>query len=116
MFTSTAKVYVRPAVTVVLPGSQGVSQQAAAATFTNTQMEVIKSETVLLIAGSLLDSQPELRGANVPTCALRWPRWRRGPIWRGSSGPAIPAVSMRDWVRLSPLSAWPVKPKLRLTG
>jgi uncharacterized protein involved in exopolysaccharide biosynthesis len=67
LFTSTAKVYVRPAVSVVLPGSQGGSPQAAAATFTNTQMEVIKSETVLSIAGALLDSQPELKAVGVPT-------------------------------------------------
>lgn len=67
LYTSTAKVYVRPAASVVLPGSQGGGQQANALTFTNAQIEVIKSDAVISIACALLESHPELAKVNVPT-------------------------------------------------
>lgn len=61
LFTSTSKLLVRPASTIVLTQSQG-GQSATASNFTNTQMEVIRSDAVLSLALAMLQENTQTRG------------------------------------------------------
>ncbi|MDB5295184.1 MAG: capsular exopolysaccharide family protein [Phycisphaerales bacterium] len=63
LYTSTARVYVRPAGTVALSSNQTGGGAANPLTFTNTQMEVIKGETVLSIAGALMAGSADRKAA-----------------------------------------------------
>ena len=66
LYTSTTKLLVRPASTIVLTQSQGGPSSGNASNFTNTQMEVIRSDAVLSLAGAMLGENPQTRG-KVPT-------------------------------------------------